>query len=138
LFVCQGTALDADKLTDDEWRIQRKARTGFTKLDAKYFLPFFTRKFTRQVRAYNSHAKTLEEGLLLFTILQGVGHNISVLNSQRDSSPPHPPSKKCMPSYWTFFDKKSCEEFDSRVKLWVGTRVPLPWTQKSFTSPSSY
>ncbi|KAK3744475.1 hypothetical protein QZH41_012878 [Actinostola sp. cb2023] len=44
----EGTALDADKLTDDEWRIPRRTRRGFTKLDAKYFLPFFTRKFTRQ------------------------------------------------------------------------------------------
>ncbi|XP_032222546.2 sodium/hydrogen exchanger 8-like [Nematostella vectensis] len=44
----EGTALDADQLTDDEWRVQRKARKGFIRLDAKYFLPFFTRKFTRQ------------------------------------------------------------------------------------------
>lgn len=43
--------MDADQLTDDEWRISsRKALKGFTRLDAKYFIPFFTRKFTRQVR----------------------------------------------------------------------------------------
>ena len=46
----QGKAVDADQLTDDEWRISsRKALKGFTRLDAKYFIPFFTRKFTRQV-----------------------------------------------------------------------------------------
>ena len=43
--------MDADQLTDDEWRISsRKALKGFTRLDAKYFIPFFTRKFTRKVR----------------------------------------------------------------------------------------
>lgn len=54
MMISQGTALDADKLTDDEWRLPRQTRRGFTKLDAKYFLPFFTRKFTRQV-SYISH-----------------------------------------------------------------------------------
>ena len=43
--------MDADQLTDDEWRISsRKALKGFSRLDAKYFIPFFTRKFTRQVK----------------------------------------------------------------------------------------
>ena len=50
----QGKAVDADQLTDDEWRISsRKALKGFTRLDARYFIPFFTRKFTRQVRKNN-------------------------------------------------------------------------------------
>lgn len=51
MFVdIQGKAVDADQLTDDEWRISsRKALKGFTRLDARYFIPFFTRKFTRQV-----------------------------------------------------------------------------------------
>ncbi|KAL9974082.1 hypothetical protein ACROYT_G011081 [Oculina patagonica] len=45
----EGKAVDADQLTDDEWRISsRKALKGFTRLDARYFIPFFTRKFTRQ------------------------------------------------------------------------------------------
>ncbi|XP_020614888.1 sodium/hydrogen exchanger 8-like [Orbicella faveolata] len=45
----EGKAVDADQLTDDEWRISsRKALKGFTRLDAKYFIPFFTRKFTRK------------------------------------------------------------------------------------------
>ena len=53
----QGKAVDADQLTDDEWRISsRKALKGFTRLDAKYFIPFFTRKFTRQVsRCHSVH-----------------------------------------------------------------------------------
>lgn len=48
----QGTAVDAEQLTDDEWgRIHtRKALKGFTRLDARYFIPFFTKKFTRQVK----------------------------------------------------------------------------------------
>ena len=51
IFTPQGKAVDADQLTDDEWRISsRKALKGFTRLDARYFIPFFTRKFTRQVR----------------------------------------------------------------------------------------
>ena len=51
LVTPQGKAVDADQLTDDEWRISsRKALKGFTRLDARYFIPFFTRKFTRQVR----------------------------------------------------------------------------------------
>ena len=43
--------MDAEQLTDDEWgRIHtRKALKGFTRLDARYFVPFFTKKFTRQV-----------------------------------------------------------------------------------------
>ena len=54
IFTPQGKAVDADQLTDDEWRISsRKALKGFTRLDARYFIPFFTRKFTRQVRKNN-------------------------------------------------------------------------------------
>lgn len=51
----EGKAVDADQLTDDEWRISsRKALKGFTRLDARYFIPFFTRKFTRQ-EVRNAH-----------------------------------------------------------------------------------
>ncbi|XP_027046318.1 sodium/hydrogen exchanger 8-like isoform X2 [Pocillopora damicornis] len=51
----EGKAVDADQLTDDEWRISsRKALKGFSRLDAKYFIPFFTRKFTRQ-EVRNAH-----------------------------------------------------------------------------------
>lgn len=52
----EGTAVDAEQLTDDEWgRIHtRKALKGFTRLDARYFVPFFTKKFTRQ-EVRNAH-----------------------------------------------------------------------------------
>lgn len=51
----EGKAVDADQLTDDEWRISsRRALKGFSRLDAKYFIPFFTRKFTRQ-EVRNAH-----------------------------------------------------------------------------------
>lgn len=51
----EGKAVDADQLTDDEWRISsKKALKGFSRLDAKYFIPFFTRKFTRQ-EVRNAH-----------------------------------------------------------------------------------
>lgn len=61
----EGKAVDADQLTDDEWRISsRKALKGFTRLDAKYFIPFFTRKFTRQeVRSAHEEMQRLTSQL---------------------------------------------------------------------------
>ncbi|XP_015770543.1 PREDICTED: sodium/hydrogen exchanger 8-like, partial [Acropora digitifera] len=61
----EGKAVDADQLTDDEWRISsRKALKGFTRLDAKYFIPFFTRKFTRQeVRSAHAEMQRLTSQL---------------------------------------------------------------------------
>lgn len=61
----EGKAVDADQLTDDEWRISsRKALKGFTRLDAKYFIPFFTRKFTRQeVRTAHAEMQRLTSQL---------------------------------------------------------------------------
>ena len=46
----QGATLDADQLTDDEYRGTLKSRLkGFIRLDVRYLLPFFSRKMTRQV-----------------------------------------------------------------------------------------
>eukprot|EP00794_Sanderia_malayensis_P018860 gene18860-20760_t len=45
----EGTTLDADQLTDDEYRGTLRSRLkGFVRLDVRYFLPFFSRKMTRQ------------------------------------------------------------------------------------------
>lgn len=45
----EGATLDADQLTDDEYRGSRNKRLkGFNRLDVRYFLPFFSRKMTRQ------------------------------------------------------------------------------------------
>eukprot|EP00795_Rhopilema_esculentum_P001338 gene1338-15736_t len=45
----EGSALDADQLTDDEYRGTIRSRLkGFVRLDARYLLPFFSRKMTRQ------------------------------------------------------------------------------------------
>lgn len=62
----QGSAVDAEQMTDDEWRISRKiSMKGFTKIDARFLLPFFTRRITRQVRfmrvsfAYQEHIEQM-------------------------------------------------------------------------------
>ena len=50
VFVHQGSTLDADQLTDDEYRGTIRSRLkGFVRFDARYLLPFFSRKMTRQV-----------------------------------------------------------------------------------------
>ena len=55
-FFFQGSALDADQLTDDEYRGTLRSRLkGFVRLDARYLLPFFSRKMTRQVRPSREH-----------------------------------------------------------------------------------
>ncbi|XP_047139467.1 sodium/hydrogen exchanger 8 isoform X1 [Hydra vulgaris] len=47
--AAEGSAVEPDQLTDDEWRLTHKiAMKGFIKLDAKYLVPFFTRTITRQ------------------------------------------------------------------------------------------
>ena len=46
----KGSTLDADQLTDDEYRGTLRSRLkGFVRFDARYLLPFFSRKMTRQV-----------------------------------------------------------------------------------------
>lgn len=66
----QGKAVDADQLTDDEWRISsRKALKGFSRLDAKYFIPFFTRKFTRQVKYSTAGSLLLQLIAVVLTLL---------------------------------------------------------------------
>ena len=45
----EGSALEADQITDDERRISHKlSLKGFGRLDARYLIPFFSRKITRQ------------------------------------------------------------------------------------------
>jgi len=45
----EGSTLDADQLTDDEYRGTLRSRLkGFVRFDARYLLPFFSRKMTRQ------------------------------------------------------------------------------------------
>ena len=62
--------MDADQLTDDEWRISsRKALKGFSRLDAKYFIPFFTRKFTRQVKYSTAGSLLLQLIAAVLTLL---------------------------------------------------------------------
>ncbi|XP_057291226.1 sodium/hydrogen exchanger 8-like [Hydractinia symbiolongicarpus] len=46
--AAEGSAVDAEQLTDDERRIHKITRKGFTKLDMRYLLPFFTRRITKQ------------------------------------------------------------------------------------------
>jgi len=47
--AAEGSAVEAEQLTDDEWRLTKRiAMKGFTKIDAKYLVPFLTRKVTRQ------------------------------------------------------------------------------------------
>lgn len=47
--AAEGSAVEAEQLTDDEWRLSRRITLkGFTKIDAKYIIPFFTRRITRQ------------------------------------------------------------------------------------------
>ncbi|XP_028409915.1 sodium/hydrogen exchanger 8-like [Dendronephthya gigantea] len=38
----EDKALESEQMTDDEWRLPKRALTGFASLDAKYFMPFFT------------------------------------------------------------------------------------------------
>ena len=49
LFLLQDKALDSEQITDDEWRLPKRALTGFARLDAKYFMPFFTINLPRAV-----------------------------------------------------------------------------------------
>lgn len=45
----EGSAVEAEQLTDDEWRLSRRLTLkGFTKVDARFLIPFFTRRITRQ------------------------------------------------------------------------------------------
>ena len=45
----QDKAVDSEQITDDEWRLPKRALTGFARLDAKYFIPFFTIKLSSAV-----------------------------------------------------------------------------------------
>lgn len=51
--VSQGDAIDSEHLSemteDDETHVIKPHMTGFTKLDARYLIPFFTKRFTQQV-----------------------------------------------------------------------------------------
>lgn len=42
----EDKAVDSEQFTDDEWRLPKRALTGFARLDAKYFIPFFTIKLS--------------------------------------------------------------------------------------------
>jgi hypothetical protein len=48
-FLLQDKAFDSEQITDDEWRLPKRALTGFARLDAKYFMPFFTINLPRAV-----------------------------------------------------------------------------------------
>ncbi|XP_046842331.1 sodium/hydrogen exchanger 8-like [Xenia sp. Carnegie-2017] len=45
----EDKAWDSEQITDDEWKSTKRALTGFAKLDARYFIPFFTINFTSTV-----------------------------------------------------------------------------------------
>jgi sodium/hydrogen exchanger 8 len=50
----QGETVDTDhlsELTEEEYEVGyvRSHQKGFMKIDAKYLIPFFTRRFTKQV-----------------------------------------------------------------------------------------
>ena len=56
LIVLQGDALDSEhmsELTEEEFEVNvvNPHLKGFLKFDIKYLIPFFTRRFTQQVRA---------------------------------------------------------------------------------------
>lgn len=54
LFQFQGKTIDAEhlsELTEEEYEVNfmKSNLKGFVKLDVKYLIPFFTRRFTHQV-----------------------------------------------------------------------------------------
>ena len=57
LIFCQGETVDSEhlsELTEEEYEVNfvKPHLKGFLKYDAKYFIPFFTRRFTQQVKYY--------------------------------------------------------------------------------------
>jgi hypothetical protein len=55
MYVLQGQAIDSEHLseyTEEEMEVNfiQSHIKGFAKYDLKYFIPFFTRRFTQQVR----------------------------------------------------------------------------------------
>ncbi|CAB4001184.1 Sodium hydrogen exchanger 8 [Paramuricea clavata] len=56
----EDKALDSEQITDDEWRLPKRALTGFARLDAKYFMPFFTINVARtEANARSSERQNL-------------------------------------------------------------------------------
>lgn len=51
-------------MTDDEWRLPKRALTGFARLDAKYFMPFFTINLPRVVGFITSKPFLFQQNLL--------------------------------------------------------------------------
>lgn len=52
--LCQGQAIDSEhlsELTEEELEVNfiQSRISGFAKMDIKYFIPFFTRRFTQEV-----------------------------------------------------------------------------------------
>ena len=58
LFLLQDKAVDSEQITDDEWRLPKRALTGFARLDARYFMPFFT--FTKPVARVGFLVKSVQ------------------------------------------------------------------------------
>ena len=56
LYICQGDAVDSEhlsELTEEEYEVNFISKThlkGFMRLDIKYLIPFFTRRFTQKVQ----------------------------------------------------------------------------------------
>lgn len=58
LKLCQGQAIDSEhlsELTEEEMEVNfiQSRISGFAKLDIRYFIPFFTRRFTQEVSGKN-------------------------------------------------------------------------------------
>jgi hypothetical protein len=78
IYVLQGQTIDSEHLseyTEEEMEVNfiQSHIKGFAKYDLKYFIPFFTRRFTQQVREFLAlHANSVDFGsafLSLKTIL---------------------------------------------------------------------
>lgn len=59
-FSFQGDTVDSEymsELTEEEQEVNivKPHLKGFVKIDVKYFMPFFTRRFTKQVSQSNSY-----------------------------------------------------------------------------------
>lgn len=71
-FVLQGQAIDSEHLseyTEEEMEVNfiQSHIKGFAKYDLKYFIPFFTRRFTQQVELTVIHAKSLHLSVAPFS-----------------------------------------------------------------------